>query len=303
MPATAIRQVHGRRVWDSRGRPTVEAEIDVGVGRGRARDCAGRRVHRIGRGGRPSRRGRLRRSPRGRERQRSDCPRAGGRRRGGPGERSTACSSRPTARRTSGASAATPRSRSRWQRFTPRRRLTARRSGDTSRRTRPACPLPEIQIFGGGAHAGATHRHPGPDGGLPVGDIVSPKRSTGPRPSIARPAATWRSADCCKASRTRAATGRRSPPTRRRSTRCCARSKRPGLCPGSDAAISLDIAASQFGASRQRTAWPATGDARQRRPDRAARPLDRAIPDRLHRGPSGRGRYRRVPTLHRRLRR
>src|SRR5436305_9527230 len=32
MPATAIRQVRGRRVWDSRGRPTVEAEITLESG-------------------------------------------------------------------------------------------------------------------------------------------------------------------------------------------------------------------------------------------------------------------------------
>ena len=28
MSETRIAQVHGRRVWDSRGRPTVEAEVD-----------------------------------------------------------------------------------------------------------------------------------------------------------------------------------------------------------------------------------------------------------------------------------
>lgn len=32
MPATAIRRVRGRRVWDSRGRPTVEAEVELESG-------------------------------------------------------------------------------------------------------------------------------------------------------------------------------------------------------------------------------------------------------------------------------
>ncbi len=42
MNAAAIRRVHGRRVWDSRGRPTVEAEIETaGGGFGRAIAPAG----------------------------------------------------------------------------------------------------------------------------------------------------------------------------------------------------------------------------------------------------------------------
>ncbi len=58
MTDTTIAFVHGRRVWDSRGRPTVEAEVlleDGGVGR--AMVPAGR-VHRDRRGARPARRGR-----------------------------------------------------------------------------------------------------------------------------------------------------------------------------------------------------------------------------------------------------
>ena len=39
---TAIASVHGRRVWDSRGRPTVEVEVTLGDGsRGRAIAPAG----------------------------------------------------------------------------------------------------------------------------------------------------------------------------------------------------------------------------------------------------------------------
>jgi enolase len=41
-PDTAIRKVHGRRLWDSRGHPTVEAEVTLaGGGRGRAIAPAG----------------------------------------------------------------------------------------------------------------------------------------------------------------------------------------------------------------------------------------------------------------------
>ena len=29
MTSTRIARIHGRRVWDSRGRPTVEAEVEL----------------------------------------------------------------------------------------------------------------------------------------------------------------------------------------------------------------------------------------------------------------------------------
>ncbi len=48
MSATTIASVHGRRVWDSRGRPTVEAEVDACGRRAWTRHCAGRRLHRHG---------------------------------------------------------------------------------------------------------------------------------------------------------------------------------------------------------------------------------------------------------------
>ena len=62
-----------------------------------------------------------------------------------------------------------------------------------------------------------------------------------------------RRANCCRnaahaaAWRTRAAGGRRSTPTRRRSRRSCAAIERAGFVPGEDVAIALDIAASDFG--------------------------------------------------------
>ena len=60
MTDTAIAFVHGRRVWDSRGRPTVEADVLLeGGGVGRA-IAPGRRLHRHRRGARPARRRRRR---------------------------------------------------------------------------------------------------------------------------------------------------------------------------------------------------------------------------------------------------
>jgi len=32
MTSTRIARIHGRRVWDSRGRPTVEAEVELAGG-------------------------------------------------------------------------------------------------------------------------------------------------------------------------------------------------------------------------------------------------------------------------------
>jgi len=43
MTASAIQSIHGRRVWDSRGRPTVEAEVtlkDGAKGRNPSTDAA-----------------------------------------------------------------------------------------------------------------------------------------------------------------------------------------------------------------------------------------------------------------------
>ena len=60
---------------------------------------------------------------------------------------------------------------------------------------------------------------------------------------------------CCRASRTRAAGGPPSRPTRRRSTCWCARSSGPATCPGEEVAISLDVAASEFGRGRPCTGW------------------------------------------------
>ena len=113
MTDTAIAFVHGRRVWDSRGRPTVEAEVLLEGGGGRPRHRAGRRVHRHRRGARPARRRRgvrrLRRDARGRPRERRDRPRGHrhGRRRPGrarpPADRTGRHAEQVAARRQRGA--------------------------------------------------------------------------------------------------------------------------------------------------------------------------------------------------------
>ena len=56
MTPTTINRVHARRVWDSRGRPTVEAEVRLASGVDRTRHRARRRVARLARGGRSARR-------------------------------------------------------------------------------------------------------------------------------------------------------------------------------------------------------------------------------------------------------
>ncbi len=59
-------------------------------------------------------------------------------------------------------SAPTPRSRCRWPPCTPQPRPTACRCTSTSAGPTPRrLPTPQVQMFGGGAHAGPAHRHPG----------------------------------------------------------------------------------------------------------------------------------------------
>ena len=65
--------------------------------------------------------------------------------------------------------------------------------------------------------------------------------------------------------------------------------ERAGFVPGDDVAISLDVAASEFGRDGryrlglERRELDRDGD------DRNAAPLDRSLPDRVDRGSAGRG--------------
>ena len=96
---------------------------------------------------------------------------------------------------------------------------------------RPAIiPLPEIQIFGGGAHAGRR---------TDIQDfmVVAPRAETFAEALEVTaevyppPARSWPSAASCRASPTRAAGGRPSRATRRRSKRWCGRSSARGSFP------------------------------------------------------------------------
>ena len=270
---TAIERVLGRRVWDSRGRPTVEAEMQLAGGAGRPGDRPGRCLDRHA-----ARRVDLR---------------DGGEAFGGHGRHAarSPTSARSSRRRWPGMDAAdqaavdarlieldgTPRQAA------PRRQRHdrgldgggARRGGRgraaavaPSRRATRRCtlPLPEIQIFGGGAHAA---------GRLDIQDflVVCPGaasfaqaldwtaevyRAAGQPPGRAGPAQG-------RGRRGRLLAGARSA-TRRRWT-MLARGDRAGRLPAraSEVAIALDVAASQFGRDGPLPAGPRRPRARHRR--------------------------------------
>ena len=157
-----------------------------------------------------------------------------------------------------------------------------------------ALPLPEIQIFGGGAHAGPARRHPGLHGHLPG------------RRDLRRGARLDRRG----LSRRRRADGRggQAPGRRRRrrlvaglrhqrggAGRCwCGRSSAPASRPASrsrsrSTSRPPSSAATAATASASRTA-SSTRDGMIEMLRRLARPLS----DRLDRGPAGRGRRRRA---------
>ena len=78
---------------------------------------------------------------------------------------------------------------------------------------------------------------------------------------------------------------------------------RAGFVPGDEVAISLDIAASEFGSGGRYRLGPGRQKPGQRRHVRAGARMARALSDRLGRGPARRGRPRRHDALHRRGRR
>ena len=147
------------------------------------------------RGGRPARRRRALRRPR-RARRRSPTSTARSRARCSgmdahdqAGDRRRADRARRHAEQDAG-SAATRSSPSRWRPLMP----PPRRAGVPLWRylggadAGAACRCREIQIFGGGAHAGAARRHPGLHGRSARRARASPRRSNGPPRSIAPPA-------------------------------------------------------------------------------------------------------------------
>ena len=230
MGETAIRCVHGRRVWDSRGRPTVEAEVELHSGAmGRAIAPAGastgsgEAVDLRDHDGFDVRRavanvnGVISQALAGADATDQESVdrlliAADGtpdKRRLG-GNATIAVSMATLARRGGG-----PRSAA--LAIPVVRCVLPAVAGDPDLRRRRPC--------------GPPHRHSGPHGGLPFGLLLRRSSRSDCRRSTAPPAVTWPSGDCCKGSPTRAATGRHSHPMRRRSTPWCGRSKRQGLCP------------------------------------------------------------------------
>ena len=186
----------------------------------------------------------------------------------------------------------------------PRPRRARRAAVALSRRRRgdAAMPLPEIQIFGGGAHAGAARRHPGFHGRLPERGVASPRRSTGPPRSIARPAQLMAE--------------RGLAPGRRRRRRLLARLRSPTRQALDDAGAARSSAPASRRATRSRSrstspppssaATGATGSAlraaraRHRRHDRACCSAGSTrYPIVSIEDPLGRGRRRRASPLHR----
>ena len=154
-----IRAVHARRVWDSRGRPTVEAEVTLDDGAvGRAIAPAGaskgtREAVELRDGGAAFGGLDVQRAVANVEGEIASAVARPGRRRPGrarPRPRRPRRHAEQVAPRRATRSS---RSRSRRRTRSPRRaasRSTSRSAGPTRR----CVPMPQIQIFGGGAHAG-----------------------------------------------------------------------------------------------------------------------------------------------------
>ena len=172
--------------------------------------------------------------------------------------------SRWTAHRTRRSSAATRRSRFRWPSRMPRRP----RSGVPLWRYLAGgepvtLPLPEIQIFGGGAHAGRR---------IDLQDLmVMPVGATTFADALAMVAEVYRAAGelmrdaaSSPAWRTRAAIGRSSTPTRKRWKCWCARSSAPG-CARATTSRSRSTSPPRSSAATAATGWRSTARARPRR--------------------------------------
>ena len=293
-----ILDVKGRQVWDSRGRPTVEAEVIVGRGthaaRHRARDRARRRLDRLGRG---EERSSARKAVQNIQHAHPRRPARAQRLR--PGEDRRAPDRARRHARTRAASAPTPWSRFRSPARTPTRRsqkmpLWKKLAGER----RVALPVPQIQIFGGGAHArgrcdvqdymvdlhrrGQLRRGAGMDrAGLRRGRQA---------PREARRAARRRRRGRLLAG-VQVERGRRSPSW-------SARSRTPASSPAPTSAIALDIAATPALPRRQLPPRAREPRALGRAAARHAAALDRALPDRLDRGSVRRDRRRRDARLY-----
>ena len=306
MTATTIDFVHARRVWDSRGRPTVEAEVHLRGGAiGRAIAPAGastgsREAIELRDGGD---------ALGGRDVQKAL--------RAARGEISDALNGLDATdqERVDGVMIALDGSANR-----------SRLGGNTLTAVSMACahasarafgrplwrylsddgdvemPLPEIQIFGGGLHAG---------GRVDIQDymVVMPSAETFAE-ALRRTAEVYRAAGSLMEDRGLlqgvADEGGFWPAfgSNEEGLDCLMQAiERAGLRPGVDAAISLDIAASTFGSAGKYPSGPGRPGHEFGRDDRHACRLDRPLPHRVDRGPAGRGRSGRHGGLHRQSRR
>ena len=230
MPDTTISRITGRRVWDSRGRPTVEAEVELACGaRGRAIAPAG-----ASRGAREAIdlrdadgfgvkaavanvNGAIAAALAGMDAGKQEAiDRALIALDGTPNK------ARLGANATVAVSLAALHAAARAQGLPLFRYLA---------QGRPVrLPLPEIQIFGGGAHAGRR---------IDIQDLMvmalaatELRRGAGDdaRACITRRANSCATPASCTALPTKAAGGRSSPATRKRSKPWCARSRAPASC-------------------------------------------------------------------------
>jgi enolase len=247
MLATAIRRVRGRRVWDSRGRPTVEAEVELESGAvGRAIAPAGASTGsgeavdlRDGdgfdvRGAVANVNGRIAQALAGADAEdQENIDRLLLRADGTPDKRRLGGNALIAVSMATLQAAATAHGLPLWRDLAP----------DAS-----CLPLPEIQIFGGGAHAARR---------IDIQDfmVVCPSALSF-ADALDRSAAIYRAAGVYLADRHLlqgvADEGGYWPVfnSNEEALDALVRAiESAGLVPGSDAAISLDIAASQFGSA------------------------------------------------------
>ena len=136
-------------------------------------------------------------------------------------------------------------------------------------------PLPQIQIFGGGAHAGRRVDIQDFMVVCPGATSFAPGAGLDRRGLPRRRRADAGARHAAPASPTKAAGGPPSPPTSRRSRRWSQAIERAGFAPGAQVAIALDVAASEFGRGGSYKLGAGGQGTRQRRHDRAAAALDR----------------------------
>ena len=272
-----IQSVIAREILDSRGNPTVEVEVHTASGVGRAAVPSGASTGeheavelRDGDKKRYVGKGVLKAVKNVETVARARDHRHG---RARPGRRSTACCSRPTARRTRRSSARTRSSASRWRRRAPPPTPSICRSGATSAAPRRAsCPTPMMNILNGGMHA---------DNGLEIQEFMIVPYAA---PTLRRRAPRGRR-DLPRAegdpeegrarrprSATRAASRRAWPRTRRPCSASSRAIEAAGYKPGEDVGLALDAALSEFYDKKTRAIHlRQEADARARRWSRSTR--------------------------------